>query len=69
MALFIYQAIDKDGQPKGGTIEAVNRDVAISSLQRRGFIISSINEAEQKGGLFHQNITWFEKVGNKEIVI
>ena len=69
MSLFIYQAIDKDGQPKGGTIEAVNKDVAISSLQRRGFIISSINEAEQKGGLLHQNLTWFERVSNKEIVI
>ena len=69
MALFIYKAIDKDGQEKSGTVEAVNVDVAIGSLQRRGFIISSINEAQQQGGLLAKNITWFERVSNKEVVI
>jgi type IV pilus assembly protein PilC len=69
MSLFVYKAIDKDGQEKSGTIDAVNVDVAIGSLQRRGFIISSINESEQKGGLLAKNITWFERVSNKEVVI
>lgn len=69
MSLFVYKAIDKDGQQKSGTIEAVNVDVAIGSLQRRGFIISAINEAEQKGGLFATNITFFERVSNKDVVI
>lgn len=69
MALFVYKAIDKDGQEKSGTVEAVNVDVAIGSLQRRGFIISAINEAEQKGGLLNKNFTFLERVSNKEIVI
>jgi type IV pilus assembly protein PilC len=69
MALFVYKAIDKDGQEKAGTVEAVSVDVAIGSLQRRGFIISTINEAEQKGGLLGKNISFFERVSNKEIVI
>jgi type IV pilus assembly protein PilC len=69
MALFVYKAIDKDGQEKSGTVEAVNVDVAIGSLQRRGFIISAINEANQKGSLLNKNLTFFERVSNKEIVI
>ena len=69
MALFIYSAIDKDGQPKSGTVEAVNVDVAIGSLQRRGFIISSIKQADEKGGLLNKNIGFLERVSNKEIVI
>jgi type IV pilus assembly protein PilC len=69
MAVFIYKAIDKEGQPKNGTVEAVNVDVAITSLQRRGFIISSINEVNQKGGFFNKNFTFLEKVSNKDIVI
>lgn len=69
MALFVYKAIDKDGQEKSGTVEAVNVDVAIGSLQRRGFIISSVNEANQKGGLLNRNFTFLERVKNKDIVI
>ena len=69
MSLFVYKAIDKDGQEKSGTVEAVNQDVAIGSLQRRGFIISSIAEAQQKGGLLNRNLSWFERVTNKEVVI
>lgn len=69
MPLFVYNVIDKDQQPKSGTVEAVNVDVAIGSLQRRGFIISSINEAGEKGGFLNKNLTFLERVKNKEIVI
>lgn len=69
MALFVYKAIDKDGQPKSGTVEAVNVDVAIGSLQRRGFIISAINEAEDNKSLLNKNLTFLERVSNKDIVI
>lgn len=69
MALFIYKAIDKEGQSKEGTVEALNVDVGITSLQRRGFIISSIKEASQKSGFFNKNFTFLERVSNKDIVI
>lgn len=69
MPLFVYKAIDKDGQEKSGTVEAVNVDVAIGSLQRRGFIISAINESGEKGSILGKNLTFFERVSNKEIVI
>lgn len=69
MPLFIYNSVDKDGQQKSGTIDAVNVDVAIGSLQRRGLIISSIHEAEAKGGFLQKNISFLERVSNKEVVI
>ncbi len=67
--LFNYKAIDTDGSEKTGSIEAVNVDVAINSLQRRGMIISSIKDAEQKASLLSGNISFFDSVSNKEIVI
>lgn len=67
--LFIYSVIDKDGNQKDGTVEAINVDVAISSLQRRGFIISNIEPAEEQGGIFSKNLSFLERVSNKDIVI
>ncbi len=68
MPLFQYKVIDKEGEQKSGTIEALNVDVAISSLQRRDFVISEIGEAG-KGSLLNMNLSFFEKVSNKDIVI
>jgi type IV pilus assembly protein PilC len=69
MALFIYKAVDREGNPKSGTISAVSSEVAISSLQRRGFIISDIQSADNDGGLFNKNITFLERVKMKDLVI
>ena len=69
MALFIYKALDKKGNQKEGTISAVSQDVAIKSLQQRGFIISDIVDAEKRQGLFNMEITWFERVKLKDLVI
>ena len=67
--LFIYNAVDQTGAKKDGSIDAVNVDVAISSLQRRGLVITSIVEAEGKKGGLNMNISWFERVSNKDVVI
>lgn len=64
--LFKYTSIDKDGNQKNGTIDAYSEDSAISSLQRRGLVISSIELADKKGAL---ELAFFERVSNKEIVI
>jgi len=69
MAVYIYTALDKDGNQKNGTITAINSDVAISSLQNRGFVISDIHEAGDSGGLFNKNISFFERVSMKDLVI
>jgi type IV pilus assembly protein PilC len=68
MAVFNYKVIDEAGNPKSGTIEALNVDVAISSLQRRGFIISEIDEVG-KGSIWSSNLTFLERVSNKDVVI
>jgi len=67
--LFIYEAVTQDGQEKKGTIEAINLEAAVNSLQKRGFIISNIVSEGENKGLFNVNITWFEKVKTKDVVI
>ena len=64
--LFTYKTIDKDAQEKEGTIEAINKDAAISVLQRRGLIIISI-KSEEKKSFF--GISFFEKIKTKDVVI
>lgn len=66
--LFKYKAIDSTGNRKEGNIDAVNTDVAISSLQRRGLVISSINPSNKKSWLNFE-IEIFQRVSNKDLVI
>ncbi len=66
--LFNYSAIDQDGIEKSASIDAVNVDVAINSLQRRGLIISSIKSSEARTGISGA-LTFFDHVSNKEVVI
>ncbi|MBI5126167.1 MAG: type II secretion system F family protein [Candidatus Taylorbacteria bacterium] len=67
--LFTYQAVDAQGEKKTGSIDAVNVDIAIASLQRRGFVITNIHETGGKKSIFDVNISWFERVSNKDVVI
>ncbi len=65
--LFKYKSIDDKGVSKEGEIDAPNKDMAISGLQRRGLIVVSIkNEDEQKKWI---NMSFFDKVSMKDIVI
>lgn len=68
MSLFTYHAVDADGAERQGTIDAVNIDVAITALQRRGLVISGIEPVAQKGGGWG-NISLFERVTNADIVM
>jgi type IV pilus assembly protein PilC len=65
--LFNYKAISKEGEEKAGVIDALNIDVAISSLQTRGFVISEIAPTEQ--GSFIRRIPFFNRVSHKDVVI
>lgn len=67
--LYKYKSVDQAGVAKDGTIDAANIDIAISSLQRRGLIITTINEADKGGGIMNMNIAWFDRVSNKDVVI
>ncbi|MEK7179014.1 MAG: type II secretion system F family protein [Patescibacteria group bacterium] len=66
--LFKYSAIDKEGNEQGGSINAVNRDVAIASLQRRGLTVVSV-ASEEKESFFEKQWSLFERVSVKDIVI
>ena len=66
--LFSYHALDPDGHEREGTVEALSMDVAISTLQRRGLIVSSI-EPSAKTSFLSIELSFFNKVSNKEVVI
>ncbi len=67
--LFNYKVIDKDGNKSQGSIDAVSVDVAISSLQRRNFVISSINPAEGGKSFFKRDISFLTRISNKDVVV
>ncbi|MES2216739.1 MAG: type II secretion system F family protein [Patescibacteria group bacterium] len=67
--LFNYEAVDESGAKKIGSIDAVNVDIAIASLQRRGLVLTSVKEAAAAGGLLAKNIAIFDRVSNKDVVI
>lgn len=65
--LFTYKSVDSKGIKKEGQIDAPNRDMAISGLQRRGLIVLSVEE--NKGSKSLLDITVFERVSKKDVVI
>src|SRR3989344_5692304 len=65
--LFKYKAVDAGGVNKEGEIDAPNRDMAISGLQRRGLVIISIKDEKEDKSIFQ--FSFFNKVSNKDIVI
>jgi type IV pilus assembly protein PilC len=67
--LFRYKAINQQGAETEGSIDAVNIDIAISSLQRRGFVITTIKPADQDGGILGKDVSFFQRVKNKDVVI
>ena len=67
--LFDYVAIDNTNTEREGTVEAPSIDSAISSIQKRGYTIMSIDPKEVKNSLLNLKFSFFEGVSNKEIVI
>src|SRR3989344_3250833 len=65
--LFKYKAIDENGGNKEGEIDAPNRDMAISGLQHRGFVVISI--VEEGGNKPFWKMSFLERVSTKDIVI
>jgi len=68
MALFKYTALDQEGNERQGTIDAVNMDVAIAALQRRGLVISGIDPGHETSVL-ESRFRLFERVTNADIVM
>ncbi len=66
--LFIYKTINQEGKQQEGKIDALNKDVAISSLQRRGLTIVSVVEEGGKS-FFEKQFSFFERVSIRDVVI
>ncbi len=67
--LFNYEAVDETGAKKNGAVDAINVDVAISSLQRRGLTLTSVKEAGTPSSFLSKNISFFDRVSSKDVVI
>jgi type IV pilus assembly protein PilC len=65
--LFKYKSIDDKGVNKEGEIDAPNRDIAISGLQRRGLIVISIKEQAEKKSIFQ--LSFFDRVKPRDVVV
>ena len=63
---FTYKAVTNTGEKKEGSIDAPNKDLAIASLQRRGFIVVSIKGEEETSFL---KMDIFAHVPVKDVVI
>jgi len=66
--LFDYEVITNTGEKKRGAIDASSKDLAISALQRRSFIVSSIKEAGNKN-IFEMSFFGEKSIKTKDIVI
>lgn len=67
--IFSYKAIDQNNASREGTVDASNIDAAISTIQKRGYTIISIEPIEQKTSFYNIEIDWFQRISNKEVVI
>ncbi|MBI4133045.1 type II secretion system F family protein, partial [Candidatus Uhrbacteria bacterium] len=67
MAVFNYTALDSDGHERQGTIDAVSMDVAITALQRRGLVVSSVAPVEKS--MFGGNLSFFDRISNADVVM
>ena len=66
--LFLYEALDKQGERQFGSIDAFNAEAAINSIQHRGLIIISIKSGERRSFL-KLNVSFLNRIKGKEIVL
>lgn len=67
--IFSYKAIDKDNVSREGTVEASSIDAAISTVQKRGYTVISVDPVESNKAIYNIEIDWFQRVSNKDVVI
>lgn len=67
--LFSYEAITNTGEKKNGQVEAGSRDMAITAIQRRGYIISSIKQEKEKSNGLNFSLFGKKNIPMKDVVI
>ena len=67
--LFKFKAIDEHNASRDGTVDAANVDAAISTVQKRGYTVISIDAIQEESSFLNLEINWFQSVSNKDVVI
>ena len=67
--IFSYKAVDEKNIPVSGTIDTTNEELAISSLQKRGYTILSISLSGEGKSIFDKSFSLFGGIKNKDVVI
>jgi type II secretory pathway component PulF len=68
MATYQYQAKNRQGETKQGTINAVNEEVALTTLQSHGLTVISLSSKGKKS-VINLEIEIFQGVSSREMVI
>lgn len=66
--LFNYKVVTKEGGEKRGQIEAATQEIAVSTLQRREYVVVSVIPDSQKG-ILQGALPFLDKVKMKDIVL
>ncbi|MBF0447704.1 MAG: type II secretion system F family protein [Magnetococcales bacterium] len=64
MEMFVWEAINKEGEKRKGEMEAENANVVLGQLRRRGMKKPKVKKKPKSGGLFKSN-----KINEMEVVI
>lgn len=67
--LFKYKAVDQTKISREGTVDAQTIDGAIETVKERGYTILTIEPLNESKSILDFEITWFQRVSNKEVVI
>ncbi|MBI2004929.1 type II secretion system F family protein [Patescibacteria group bacterium] len=67
---FKYEALDQEGKPTSGVVNAVSQDAAIEALQRRGLTITAFASGTNKSFLQSLgSISFFSGASTRDVVI
>jgi len=66
-----YEALDNNGKPASGTVNAASQDAAIEALQHRGLTITAFSVAGQGNSLMASlsKVTFFGGASNRDLVL
>ena len=67
--LFSYKATDQNNIVREGTVDAGTMEAAIKTVEQRGYRVIAVAPLNDTKSIFNFEITWFQRVSNKEIVI
>jgi type IV pilus assembly protein PilC len=67
--LFKYKIVDNSGNTKEGNIEAVGKDVAINTLQKKGYLVVTIDPVSEKKGVLQSISIGKKRIPLKDVVI